>query len=203
MLIFKQLNLVRGNVLLRVVAHHVCPFEHLSAFHDCVCAFLKKDELLGRIVLHLIKQLHIALELLFLLDAYLFGPLMVIEPLVMELVLQYFVFALLCNLFLLLEFIVVLLEIIVDVASIVPTSGASMLFPIGEAEPTEFMATLLARHVHTALVLFNEARTLGARLRVGLDPSDILAIAALLLLPDLDHGASRWKVILIFAGKAV
>jgi hypothetical protein len=110
----------------------------------------------------------------------------------MELVLQYFVFALLSYLFLLLEFLVAFFEIVINVTRIVTASTTVMLAPFAKTKPAEAKLALLASHVHTALVLFNQACTLWTWLGIGLDPREILTITALLFFPDTHHGAGCW-----------
>lgn len=127
---------------------------------------------------------------------------MIIVPLVVELIFENFIFALFGYLFLLLEFLVRFLEVVVDVASIVASGATVVLAPLHEAEPAEAELALLAGHMHTALVLLDQALALGARLRVGFDPREVLAVSALLLLPDADHRAGGWQVVLVLAREA-
>lgn len=127
---------------------------------------------------------------------------MIIVPFIVELIFKNFIFALLGYLFLLLEFLICFLKVVINITGIVSSSPAVMLAPLHKTEPAEAKLALLARHVHTALVLLDQALTLGARLRVGFDPREVLAVCALLLLPDADHGAGGWQVVLVLAREA-
>jgi hypothetical protein len=138
----------------------------------------------------------------FLFDANLLGLLMVVVSFVVELILEDLIFALLCDLLLLLELLIRFLEVVVDVARVVPSSGAVVLAPLHETEPAEAELAFLTSHVHTALVLLDETLALGTRLGVGLDPGEVLAVAALLLLPDANHGAGGWQMVFVLAGEA-
>ena len=127
---------------------------------------------------------------------------MIIVPLVVELIFENLVFTLFRNLLLLLEFLIGLLQVVINVAGVVSSRGATVLAPLGETKPAEAELALLTGHVHTALILLDQALALGARLGVGLDPGEVLAVTALLLLPDADHGAGSWQMVLELAGKA-
>ena len=127
---------------------------------------------------------------------------MIIVPLVVELIFENFIFALFGYFFLLLELLVGLLKVVINVASIVASGPAVVLAPLHKTEPAEAELALLARHVHTPLVFLDQALALGARLRVGFDPGEVLAVAALLLLPDAHHRAGGWQVVLVLAREA-
>lgn len=60
------------------------------------------------------------------------------------------------------------------VALVVTPSPVAVLCPGRQAQPAELVAALRACHVHAALVLLNRPLALGACLRVGQDPVQIL-----------------------------
>lgn len=88
------------------------------------------------------------------------------------------------------------------VACVVPPGAVSMLLPRAEAQPAELVAALTARHVHAALVLLDRALALWARLRVGNDPREVLALGAVLYGPLPHSFAVDGAVSLVLAGEA-
>ena len=174
----------------------------MPAFNDSIRTLLKKYKFTSWVAFDLIEQGHIFQKFDFLLFANFFRFLMIIISFVVELVLEDFVLALLRYFLLLFEFLVGFFKVVVNVTGVVPASAAVVLAPLGKAKPTEAVLALLASHMHAALVLLDQTRAFRARFRVGLNPGKILAITALLLLPDAHHGASRRQVILILTREA-
>jgi hypothetical protein len=88
------------------------------------------------------------------------------------------------------------------VACVEAAGTVAVLAPRCEAEPTELMAALAARHVHAALILLDRALALGARLGVGDDPREVLALSTVLDVPLFHRLAVHRPVSLLLACEA-
>ena len=93
--------------------------------------------------------------------------------------------------------------LVIDVACIVTSRVASVLAPLHQTKPAEAMAAGSTGHMVASLVLFSEALALRARLRVGLDPGNILTRVSFFSLPKLNLFAGGRLVVFSFALEAV
>lgn len=128
---------------------------------------------------------------------------MIIIPFIVKLIFQNLIFWLFGYFLSFLEFLIALFQVIIDITRIVPSSGASMLAPLLEAEPAKVVVAFLTLHVHTPLIFLDQAGAFGTRLGVSFYPSNVFAITALFFHPDFDHGAGWWKMVLVLTREAV
>lgn len=78
-----------------------------------------------------------------------------------------------------------LLHLLILITVIVPTRALPMLLPISQTQPTKLMPTQLTSHMVTSLVLFNRLLTLGAALRIGQDPVNVLTFIRIFYPPGM------------------
>lgn len=202
LLIFEQLGFslaVSRSLRLHEIARHIGVLEYIAAHDDRVGGLLEELQLTIGILLELVQQLHGLPNLVHLFEADLHRLAMVIVSLEMEHVSLQLVFGVLLGLFALREGRVILLALLVEVARVVAAGLRTVLLPWREAQPAEVVLAFLAVHMVTALVLLDVGAALGARLGVGLDPAQVLAVTLLFLQPKVHVVAGRWHMGLLSA----
>ena len=74
-----------------------------------------------------------------------------------------------------------------------------MLTPLGEAQPTKVGTTLLTLHVIAPLVFLYVGATFRTGFAIGLNPTNILRVRLLLLLPFINLSAISWLMSFVLA----
>jgi hypothetical protein len=170
--------------LFHKVAKGVGPLEDLPALHDLVKRLDQEFQLAQGKVLDLVEQLNLAANSGENFLGVFLGALVVVEAFEIEHVLAELVLMVLAQVLLLNEIgIALLLELLVLVAVVVAARLLPVLRPRAEAHPAEVVVADPARHVVAALALLNRLLTLGAVLRVGHDPRDVLRLGRVFQLP--------------------
>lgn len=158
-----------------VEAIDVCPFQNLATLNDRLTAELDELQLSWRITFNVMQCLHLTTHDRHLLDCE-FRRIFVVR---VAFVVPHVACQLILGLIALILFfseLSVLLLLIIEVAFVVATCRAAMVFPDSHANPAELIFALIAGHVVTSLVLFDGFAAARALLRVGHDPGDVLRL---------------------------
>lgn len=121
---------------------------------------------------------------------------MIVKTLKIKDVLIQFIFSFSSFLFFLTDFLISLfLQLFILITIIIPSSPLSMLRPISQTKPTEFVSTHFASHMIATLVLLYWFPTLRTLFCVSHDPCYVLTFISILsfpLLSELAVSGSMW-----------